>query len=118
MPDLTLTREAQGSGIVCVALHGELDLSSAYWFDAELRRIEETRPQGVIVDLRELRFMDSAGLSRLLAARQRARRGGWRFALVRGPEAIQRMFRVTATEERFLTISEPGALQVPAGEYA
>ena len=45
------------------------------------------------------------------------REDGW-VVLFRGPEAIQRMFRVTATEERFLTISEPEALQVPAGEYA
>ena len=56
--------------------------------------------------------MDSAGLSRLLAAHRRARRGGWRFALIRGPEAVERTLRMAATEERFLTLPDPAASAV------
>ena len=37
-----------------------------------------------MIDLRELNFLDSCGLSRLLAARRRARRAGHRLVLVRG----------------------------------
>jgi anti-sigma B factor antagonist len=109
MARLTITTDRPRSGVVCVALSGELDLSSAYRFDAELRRIEQTVPDMLIVDPRDLVFMDSAGLSRLLAAHQRARRGGWRFGLIRGSDAVQRMLWMTATHERFLTLPEPAA---------
>jgi anti-anti-sigma factor len=109
MGRLTLTTERPRDGVICVALSGELDLSSAYSVDAALRRIEDTRPDTLIVDLRELVFMDSAGLSRLLAAHRRARRGGWRFGRTRGPDAVERMLRMTATDERFLTLPDPAA---------
>jgi anti-anti-sigma factor len=110
MARLTLRTDAPRSGVVRVALCGELDLSSAYCADAELRRIERTGPDTLIVDLRELVFMDSAGLSRLLAANQRARRGGWRFGLIRGCETVERMLRMTATHEHFLTLPDPAAV--------
>ena len=109
MARLTITTDRPRSGVVSVALSGDLDLSSAYRFDSELRRIERAGPDMLIVDPRDLVFVDSAGLSRLLAAHQRARRGGWRFGLVRGSEAVQRMLLITATHERFLTLPDPAA---------
>jgi anti-anti-sigma factor len=112
MARLTLSTDRPRSGVVCVALSGEFDLSSAYRVDAKLRGIEQTRPDTLIVDLRELIFMDSAGLSRLLAAHRRARRGGWRFGLVRGPEAVERVLRMAAAHERFLTLPDPAAASV------
>ena len=68
----------RGAGFRCgrIALRGELDLAHAYTFDEELRRVEDARPSCVILDLRELTFLDSCGLARLLAARRRARRPG------------------------------------------
>jgi hypothetical protein len=33
----------------------------------------------------------------------------WRFALTRGPAAIERMLRMTASHERFLTLPDPAA---------
>src|SRR5207244_1003472 len=85
MSRLTITNDRPRRGVVCVALSGELDMSSAYCVDAELRRLEQTSPELVVVDLRDLGFMDTAGLGRLLAAHRRARNGGWRFGLTRGP---------------------------------
>ncbi len=48
MARLTARTGTPRSGVVCVALCGELDLSSAYCADAELRRIERTGPETVI----------------------------------------------------------------------
>ncbi|MDX6674879.1 MAG: anti-sigma factor antagonist [Solirubrobacteraceae bacterium] len=107
MARLRISTHRPRSGVVCVALSGDLDMSSAYRLDEELRRIEHTGPDTVVVDLRELVFMDSAGLSRLLAAHRRARRGRWRFGLTRGPAAVERMLRMTASGERFLTLPDP-----------
>ena len=97
---------------VKIALRGELDLEHAYSFDEELRRLEEMRPPCICIDLRELTFMDSSGLARLIAARRRARRMGHRLVLVRGPAAVQRAFQLTATDESFEIINEPESLRV------
>ncbi len=101
-----LTIEELGSGAVRIALRGELDLAHAYTFDDELRRVEDARPPCVIVDLRELAFLDSCGLARLLAARKRARRLGHRLILVRGSAAVQRLFAVTAIDEEFEIVND------------
>ena len=98
--------EELGSDAVRIALRGELDLAHAYTFDEELRRVEESRPACIVLDLRELRFLDSCGLARLLAARRRARRLGHRLVLVRGPAVIQRLFALSAVDEAFEMVSE------------
>src|SRR3954451_1648927 len=106
MQGFGLTIETLGGGAVRIALRGELDLAHAYTFDEELRGIEETRPSCVIVDLRELDFLDSCGLARLLAARRRARKAGHRLLLVKGRPAVQRLFALTALDESFEMVSE------------
>jgi anti-anti-sigma factor len=96
---------------VRVALRGELDLEHAYTFDEELRRVEAARPPCLVIDLRELSFLDSCGLARLLAARRRARRERRRLVLVRGPAAVQRLFALTAVGEAFEIVGDvPAAL--------
>ena len=85
MQGFGLMIEELDAGAVRIALRGELDLAHAYTFDEELRRVEEARPSCVVLDLRELTFLDSCGLARLLAARRRARRPGTGSLLVRGP---------------------------------
>ena len=101
-----LTIEELGAGAVRIAIRGELDLAHAYTFDEELLRVEESRPSCVVLDLRELGFLDSCGLARLLAARRRARRAGHRLLLVRGSAAIQRLFALSGVDETFETVSE------------
>ena len=68
--------------------------------------MEESRPSCVVLDLRELTFLDSCGLARLLAARRRARRAGHRLVLVRGPAAVQRLFALSAVDEAFEMVSD------------
>jgi hypothetical protein len=47
-----------------VTLAGELDLASAYAFDRRLLEIESRHPALVVVDLRGVTMLDSAGLGR------------------------------------------------------
>src|SRR4051795_7519080 len=101
MQDFGLIVEELGSGAVRITLRGELDLAHAYTFDEELRQVEASRPPCIVLDLRELRFLDSCGLARLLAARRRARRAGHRLVLVRGRPAVQQVFALTAVDESF-----------------
>ena len=78
-----------------VALSGELDLASAYAFDRRLLAIEGGVPELIVIDLREVTMIDSAGLARLVSAQRRARRGGWRLVLVKGNRTIQRVLQLT-----------------------
>jgi anti-anti-sigma factor len=103
--------QSLGDGAVRVGLRGELDLERAYSFDEELRRVEADRPACLVLDLRELTFVDSSGVARLLAAQRRARREGRRVVVVRGPAAVQRLFAISALDEVFEFVSDvPAAL--------
>jgi anti-sigma B factor antagonist len=102
--------EERGS-TVRVKLAGELDISSAGDVEEELKRIERGGPELVVLDLREVRFIDSTGLRMVVTADSRAREGGWRFSLVRGPEAVQRVFRITRLDDR-LDFVEDGPPEV------
>jgi len=110
MSGFGLTIEEYEPGAVRFALRGELDLAHAYTFDEELRTVEATRPSTVVIDLRELTFLDSCGLARLLAARRRARRLGHRLLLVRGSATVQRLFALAAVDEAFEIVSDVPAL--------
>jgi anti-sigma B factor antagonist len=110
MSGFGLTIEEYEPGAVRFGLRGELDLAHAYTFDEELRSVEDTRPSTVVIDLRELTFLDSCGLARLLAARRRARRLGHRLLLVRGSAAVQRLFALAAVDEAFEMVSDVPAL--------
>ena len=111
MTGLALTIEPLDNGGVKIALRGELDFEHAYTFDEELRRVEAHSPPCICLDLRELSFLDSSGLSRLVAARRRARKLGHRLVLVRGPAAVQRLFALTAVDETFEIVNHSDALR-------
>ena len=106
MRGLALRIDQLDGNAVRLAMRGELDLEHAYTFDEELRRVEALQPACICLDLRELRFLDSCGLGRLIAARRRARKAGRRLVLVRGPAAVQRVFALTAVDEAFEMVTE------------
>ena len=110
MRGLALTIEQLKDDAVKIALRGELDLEHAYTFDEELKRVEALNLRCICLDLRELTFLDSCGLARLVAARRRAMKAGRRLVLVRGSAAVQRVFQLTAVDEAFEIISGTEAL--------
>jgi anti-sigma B factor antagonist len=88
------------NGLVHVALVGELDLSTVAKVQEELRRVEASSPATLVVDLSKLTFLDSTGLRCIVTADERARAEGRRIVIVRGPDAVQRVFAITRLEER------------------
>ncbi len=107
-----VTDEEVRPGVTRVTLAGELDIGSAYAFDRRLLDIEQGRPRLIVVDLRGLTMLDSAGLARLVSAQRRARRGGWKLVLVRGGRAIQRVLQMTQLVDHFdMARDLPGALE-------
>jgi anti-sigma B factor antagonist len=97
-------------GLVHVALRGELDLSTVGKVQDELHRIEASSPRVVVLDLSKLTFLDSTGLRCLVTADERARESGRRVVIVRGPEAVQRVFSITRLEERLEMVDDPSTV--------
>lgn len=86
---------------VAVVLVGELDVSCVEAVDQEVRRLRDVGFDEVVIDLRRLEFLDSSGLRTLLSLRNDAKRNGHHLVLVRGPDEVQRVFAMTATEALF-----------------
>ena len=108
-PALDISEQEPRPGAVRLALTGELDLGTAYSFDRRMLDIEARKPEVLVVDLRGLTMLDSAGLARLVSAQRRARRGGWRLVLVRGGKIVQRVFQTTRLDELLEMTSDPDA---------
>jgi anti-anti-sigma factor len=106
-PPLEVTEQEPRTGAIRVTLSGELDLANAYAFDRRMLAVEARQPTLIVVDLRKLTMLDSAGLARLISAQRRARRGGWRLVLVRGGRIIQRVLQTTRLDELLEVTSDP-----------
>ena len=74
-----------------LVLHGELDIATAPELVEILHRM---RRQGhaVVLDLAEVTFMDSTGLTTLMDAHTQAQRNGWSFSVRRASPAVTRVF--------------------------
>ena len=106
MAPIQLTVQRPNDDTVHVIVHGALDLVRAYDFDDAMRRIERDAPARLLLDLRPLEFLDTTGLSRLLAVQRRCRRARRRLVLVRGPLAVQRIFAM-CSDEQFELVGDP-----------
>ena len=102
-------RVEENSGVARLVVSGELDLATAERLEEELKRHERDEPSTLVLDLRELTFMDSTGLRTVIAADARARERGIRLVIVRGPEDVDRVFQVTQMDRHLEMVDEPPA---------
>ena len=88
-----------------IELRGELDMASAGTLEAELQRLDGDKP--IALDLTELDFMDSAGLSLLL----RTAAAGMHFEHVnRGSGQPARLLDLSGVDKQLLPQREAGLL--------
>lgn len=86
---------------VAVVVSGDVDMSTA---DAVARAVEDLWHTGfdrVVLDLRQVEFIDSTGLRALLSLRNAAVRNGRELVAVPAQPGAQRIFRVTGTHGLF-----------------
>jgi anti-anti-sigma factor len=100
--------------VVRVVLDGELDIATAPEAEQRLREAGASPSPVILVDLRELTFIDSTGLRILIAADSRAREDGRRFIMVRGRERVDRVFRIALLDTRLEFVDAPEELEPPA----
>ncbi|MDO8185409.1 STAS domain-containing protein [Conexibacter sp. JD483] len=79
---------------------GELDLATAPLLLAALRSHFEEGDERLVIDLRQLSFMDSSGLRLLVSEADRAQRDGYELTIVRGGAEVSRLVRLTRLDEK------------------
>ncbi len=82
-----------------VGVTGELDISTAPTLMRTLRAAGE-RARRVLLDLRELTFIDASGIHAIVRASRQFSGLGSRLAVVRGSGAVERMFVLTGAGEQ------------------
>jgi anti-sigma B factor antagonist len=101
-------RNADATTVISVS--GELDLASSPALEEQLERVSQSDAQLVVVDLRNLEFMDSTGLSVLVRAHQRAQENGRLLGLVNGSQQVQRLLTLTGVADRLTLTDLPAEL--------
>src|SRR5579863_1219196 len=101
-----LTMQQQENGVVVVA--GELSLAEAPILERHLADVLATASSTIVVDLADVEFIDSTGLSVLVRAQQQASERGVEFGVQNPRAQAHRLLSLTGLEER-LTIADPPA---------
>ncbi|MEJ2856364.1 MULTISPECIES: STAS domain-containing protein [unclassified Saccharothrix] len=89
------TETSEVDRVVVVRLAGELDMVSERGPEDEVRARIAARPPAVVLDLREVTFFGSNGISLVLSAWQQARSNQVGFALVADSRPVLRPLEVT-----------------------
>jgi anti-sigma B factor antagonist len=93
--------EPDADGRVVLAVAGEVDLSTAPELHRELDRLVDAGAGTVVADLTAVTFLDSTGLSALVAGRNRARAAGGDLRLVCGQLRLLAVLRAGGFGEVF-----------------
>jgi anti-sigma B factor antagonist len=106
--DITI---AEHENYVLVRLCGEFDLAAVEAVETTLGPLEARFPT-VILDLREVSFLDSTGLRAIVSADARARKGGFELEIVRGSADVQKLLYLAGLDKILPLID---ADELPAG---
>lgn len=87
-------REESGDGERRMFLTGELDLAAAQELEPAIARGFASSLPRIVLDLREVTFMDSMGLRALLTARDQCEEQGVELSVI-PTEAVLKIFEVT-----------------------
>ena len=101
-----------GNGATKIVLSGELDMATVPILDEYLTRVETDEVAEIVVDLREVTFIDTVGLRAFLAARDRAEANGRQLVLTGAGPRVRRVFEITGFESLLVdqdVVTEPDA---------
>jgi anti-anti-sigma factor len=97
-------RSHRADGAYMVSLAGEFDLAAVDAVERELRRAEATDAAVVVLDLRELAFMDVSGVRVIVLAQRRL---GDRLVVIKATATVHRILEICRLDERLRMIEAP-----------
>jgi anti-anti-sigma factor len=109
-PGELIIEERRDDATVVLALDGELDIATAPDVEAAIARARAGGLERLVVDLRELEFLDSTGIQALLRADLHSREDPFDLVVVRGSRAVERLFTLLELHERLTVVDDPDAL--------
>jgi anti-anti-sigma factor len=90
--DIRVVHTGQGTHI---SPTGELDIATTPSLEQAITEATSERGASLVLDLRELTFMDSTGLRTLAQTNARAESDGFSLSIVRGPRQIERVLEIS-----------------------
>jgi anti-sigma B factor antagonist len=97
---------------IVLHLTGELDLASAPIFERALEDADVASTPLLVLDLDDLKFVDSTGLRVILLAHEGSRGRGQEFAITPGSPQVQRLLSITSVAEHLRVLASPDDLLV------
>jgi anti-sigma B factor antagonist len=95
--------EIQGEtvrGVERLTVIGELDIATVPELRARAHAVIAQSTQNLTIDLGQVEFIDSSGLSLLIELNRRAETEGWTLSLTRPPERAFLVFSITGADDQ------------------
>jgi anti-sigma B factor antagonist len=94
-----------------ISLTGELDVASDRQLSETLKQVADDTTTNMVIDLRGVTLMDSAGLRWLITADALSQAEGFRLWIVRAPGVVERTLAATGMDARLPIVDRPPALE-------
>ena len=85
----------------CLRVSGEVDIQTSPLLDEQLQKVLDQGVSSVVVDLDEVSFLDSTGLSVLIAGLKRCQSAGGELRLVSPRPNVRRVLEITGLTDTF-----------------
>ncbi len=95
-------------GTARLSVSGELDLATVPLLMTEAQLALDRAARHLILDLSRLTFVDSSGLSLLIALNRRATAEGWTLSLTRPPGKAFSVFSLTGADVNLPFVADAG----------
>jgi anti-sigma B factor antagonist len=98
---------------VVVVPTGELDLATSARVEAEIQSLLDRGFAHVVLDLRELSFIDSSGVHLLLRCHEDARQRGVRVSMIVAPGVVSRALELCGVRDWLDVVAAPATAATP-----
>jgi anti-sigma B factor antagonist len=85
---------------------GELDLATTPRLESEIETATAGEIEHLVIDLSEISFIDSTGLSMFLVLQARSASHGWELTLTRPSEAVRSILQITGSEQALPVVDD------------
>ena len=100
-PDLFTLEIRPEDDVTVVVVTGELDIATAPRVRDAVFRLRADGCEAMVLDLRQLTFLDSQGLALLVQLDRDARSQAWDFVIADGSPPLSRLLKIVGLEDHF-----------------